>query len=309
MVTLAEIPPHTFERTAMDSQYRVITDATADFPEGISEEMKIDVLPMPVEMGKKSFEHYADYRSMSAKEFYRCIREEGALPGTSQIPPQKYIDFMTPILKNGEDILYIAFSSGLSQTYNSSVLAFRTLREKFPERKIITVDSLGASGGEGLFVMSAAENRSNGMSIEENEKWCLDNRLHVAHYWTVDDLMHLRRGGRVSAISAFVGTALSIKPIGHVDEKGHLPALYKVRGRKAGIRKMADLFKETIIHPEDQTGLISHSDCIEDAETLKAYLEEMNLPLRKIMIGYIGPVIGAHFGPGGLALFFYADRR
>lgn len=292
----------------MGRPYVVVTDAAADFLPGEAEKKEIRVIPMEVNMGDHSFFHYADYRFMDLRLFYQQIHE-GAMPKTSQITPQQYTDFFVPLLNEGYDILYLAFSSGMSGTCNSACLVANELKEKFPENEIKIIDSLGATGGQGLFVSEAAGNRSAGMTIQENAEWCEKNRLKFAYYWTVNDLMYLKRGGRVRAVSAYFGTALNLKPVGHIDDEGHLPALYRVRGRKASIRKMAEILGEIIEEPEGQEIRIFHSDCPEDAEFLKKVLLEMKLPVRDILTGEVGPIVGAHLGPGAVTLFYYAKHR
>ena len=292
----------------MSRPYEVVTDAAADIMPELLERLKIRVIPMDVSMGDTSFQHYADYRNMSADDFYPKVRG-GIMPSTSQVTPVEYSDFFKPILEEGKDILYIAFSSGMSGMYNSCMITAEDLREKYPDRKICVVDSLGATGGEGLFTCYVAENRDKGMSIEDNAKWSEDNKLKMAHYWTVNDLMHLKRGGRVKAVDAYFGTALNIKPVGHIDNDGHLPAIAKVHGRKPSLKKMVDYMKETIVSPQGQRVQINHCDCPGDAELLKSMVLESNLGIGEVMIGDLGPVVGAHLGPGGITLFFWAGRR
>ncbi len=292
----------------MEQPYIVVTDAAADFVPGAAEQAGIEVIPMAVNMGDMSFLHYADYRNMTADVFYRKIRE-GAMPSTSQITPQDYLDFFTPVLARGQDILYIAFSSGMSGTYNSCRIALAELADDFPDRRICAIDSLGATGGEGLFALAAAENRAQGMSLEANADWCRENCLTFAYYWTVNDLMYLKKGGRVKAASAYFGTALNLKPVGNIDAEGHLPALYRVRGRQASFRKMAECFAENIVEPETQSVLICHSDCPEDAEQLKEVILKSGVTVREIRTASVGPVVGAHLGPGAVTLFYRAKKR
>jgi len=292
----------------MGRPYKVVTDAAADFLPGEADRLGIEVIPMEVNMGDHVFMQYADYRNMELKDFYLQIRE-GAMPKTSQISPQQYSDFFTPLLDGGYDILYLVFSGGMSGTCNSARIVAEELKEKYPAGKIYVTDSLGATGGQGFFVSQAAKNREAGMTVEENAKWCGDNRLKFAYYWTVDDLMFLKRGGRVRAASAYFGTALNLKPVGHIDDEGYLPAMYRVRGRKASLRKMAEILKNTLEDGKDQEVRIFHSDCPEDAELLKKELSGMMLPVKDILIGEVGPIVGAHLGPGAVTLFFRAKHR
>ncbi|MCR4672580.1 MAG: DegV family protein [Lachnospiraceae bacterium] len=292
------------------NDYRVITDAAGDTVHEFASEFGIEVIPMLVDLGNgKTFYETLDQAEMEPEEFYRLVREEQLQPTTAQITPQNYLDYFTPILENGEDFIYLSLSSGLSKTYESGLLALQELKEKFPERKMYVIDSLGATGGQGLLTSYVAENRNNGMSIEDNAAWVKKHALEMHYSWTVDDLMHLKRGGRVSGVSAFVGTALNIKPVGHIDSDGHLPVIQKVRGRKAALKKMVDIMAGTIKDPEGQRILISHCDCEEDALALKEMIEKTGLPVGKIYINYVGPVVGAHLGPGGLTLFHWSEKK
>lgn len=292
----------------MGRPYAVVTDAAADFLPGETDRLGIEVIPMEISMGDSSFMHYADYRNTDIRKFYQQIHD-GALPKTSQIAPQQYTDFFKPLLDRGYDILYLVFSGGMSGTLNSAKIAAEDLQEQYPGSKICVIDSLSATGGQGLLVSEAAQNRQAGMTLADNAKWCEENRLRVAHYWTVNDLMYLKRGGRVRASSAYFGTALNLKPVGRIDDDGHLPALYRVLGRKASIRKMAEVMEGIIENPAEQEVRIFHSDCPDDAEFLRKLLSEMQNPVRGIAIGEVGPVVGAHLGPGAVTLFFHVKHR
>ena len=215
---------------------------------------------------------------------------------------------MESYLSEGKDVLYLGFSSGLSGTYNAAFVAAQELAEKYPQRKVYTVDTLCASLGQGLFVYTAAKQRLDGKTIDEVYEWAKDNRLNLCHWFTVDDLFFLKRGGRVSAATAVMGTMLSIKPVLHVDFKGKLINVSKARGRKASVDELFENAKRTAIEPEKQTMFISHGDCLTDAEYLADRLKkELGVP--EVVIGYVGPVIGAHAGPGVLALFFFGTER
>ena len=214
---------------------------------------------------------------------------------------------MEPILQAGEDILYLGFSSALSSTYNAGALAAEQLAEKYPDRKILTVDTLSASMGQGLLVYLTVQQKRAGATIEEARDFAEKNKFHLCHWFTVDDLHHLRRGGRVSATSAVLGTVLNIKPVLHMDNEGRLIFMEKVRGRRASIKRMLEKMRETAIEPEKQIVFMSHGDCIEDAEYLAGRIrEEWNV---EVVINYVGPVIGSHSGPGTLALFFLGTER
>lgn len=206
-------------------------------------------------------------------------------------------------------MLYIGFSSGLSGTYQAIDLLLKDLATQYPERTVRSVDTLAASGGQGLLVWYAAQKARAGASLEEVYTWLEENKLHLAHWFTVDDLMFLWRGGRVSKTSAWAGTILNIKPVMHVDDEGHLIPLEKVRGRKKSLIALVDHMDESAIRPvEDQMVFITHGDCIEDAEFV-ADLVRSRFGVRDVVINYVDPVIGAHSGPGTMALFFLADKR
>lgn len=288
--------------------YRVITDATCDMNLDILEAHNVDVIPMEVAMDDgRVFLHYPDFRNFSAKDFYAELAK-GNLSHSTQITPQKYIDFFTPYLQQGMDILYVCFSSGLSNTYQSACLAKGEIEEMFPERKLMIVDSLCACGGEGVFAIQAAINKEKGMDLEENVTWLEENKLRLAHYFTVGDLFYLQKGGRVSAASAIVGSALKIKPILIVDEEGKLPVIDKTHGRKASLKRLVTMTEKTIEHPEEQVLYISHTDCYDEALALKQMVLD-RIPCKDVVITTIGPVVGTHTGPTHLCLFSWGSGR
>ncbi len=287
--------------------YVIITDSTTDLTPELINELNIIVIPMEFNIDGKSYLNYSDERDISYKEFYDVLRN-GKNSTTSLINTATFTDLFEPIIKEGKDILYIAFSSGLSGTYNSSCIAAEMLLEKYPDSKIYTVDSLSASMGEGLLVYHAANKKKEGMNIDELKEWILNNRLNLCHWFTVDDLHHLKRGGRLSSAAAIVGTMLSIKPVLHVDNEGHLIPVEKVRGRKLSITSMLKMMENTVINPEEQTIFISHGDCLEEAEYLAKLIKE-KLNVKDIKMNFIGPVIGSHSGPGTIALFFLGSER
>ncbi len=287
--------------------YVIITDSTTDLTTELIKELDITVIPMEFNIDGKSYLNYSDERDISYKNFYDDLRN-GKSSTTSLINSAAFTELFEPILKNGKDILYIAFSSGLSGTYNSSCIAAQTLSEEYPDSKIYIVDSLSASMGEGLLVYHAANKKNAGMDIDELRDWVEDNKLKLCHWFTVDDLHHLKRGGRLSSAAAIVGTMLSIKPVLHVDNEGHLIPVEKVRGRKLSITSLLKMMEKTVTKPEEQTIFISHGDCIEDAEYLAKLIKE-KLNVKDIKINYIGPVIGSHSGPGTVALFFLGTER
>jgi DegV family protein with EDD domain len=244
---------------------------------------------------------------MDAKTFYRRLRD-GEMATTSAINPGQYVEYLTPILAGGQDVLLLVFSSGLSSTYQNSLLAAEELRAQFPDRKLYVVDTLAPSGGQALLVYHAALRRQEGASLEETRDWVEENKLHLAHWFTVDDLMFLKRGGRISAATAVMGSMLSIKPVLHVDDAGHLVNVSKARGRRASLRALVDKMEQTAIHPENQTVFIGHGDCLEDAQWVAEEVRR-RFGTRSIYIAYTCPIIGTHSGPGTLALFFLAFHR
>ena len=287
--------------------YVIITDSTTDLTQELINELNITVIPMEFNIEGKSYLNYSDERDISYKEFYDILRS-GKSSTTSLINTATFTDLFEPILQDGKDILYIAFSSGLSGTYNSSCIAAQMLSEKYTDSKIYTVDSLSASMGEGLLVYHAANKKKEGMNIDDLKDWVEKNKHNLCHWFTVDDLHHLKRGGRLSSAAAIVGTVLSIKPVLHVDNEGHLIPVEKVRGRKLSITAMLKIMEKTAIKPEEQTIFISHGDCLEEAEYLAKLIKE-KLNVKDIKMNFIGPVIGSHSGPGTIALFFLGTER
>ena len=220
----------------------------------------------------------------------------------------QYTEALEPLLQAGHDVLILAFSSGLSTTYNSSLIAVEELSAKYPDRKLYTVDTLCASLGQGLLVWYAAKLRARGGSIDEIRDWVEEHKLNLCHQFTVDDLYFLKRGGRISAATAIVGSMLHIKPVLHVDDEGHLVSIGKARGRQAALKALVDRMEETAIDPGSLTVFISHGDCLEDAQTV-ADMVKKRFNVQDIYINYVGPVIGAHSGPGTVALFYIGTNR
>ena len=290
-----------------EKDYVILTDSTTDISQEIADEIDVKVWPMQFELDGLTYRNFPDEREMKSDEFYDIMRK-GKMPKTSQINVVDFCEYFSDYLDKGLDVLYICFSSGLSGTYNNSLIAIEELKGRYPDRKIISVDSLAASMGEGLLVYLAAQQKKKGMGLEELAKWVEDNRLHLCHWFTVDDLHHLKRGGRVSAATAIVGSALNIKPVLHVDDEGHLINMSKVRGRKASLNAMVDQMVETYTDQFD-TVMICQGGCHDDAEYLAGEVKKRVKGVKKLIMGNIGPVIGAHAGPGVLALFFYGDHR
>ena len=248
------------------------------------------------------------FKSTTAKDFYDLILA-GKEPVTSQVNASEYIELFTEYLDAGFDILHIEFSSGLSGSFNSARIAVEELNEKYPDRKIILIDSLCASLGYGLLINEAVKKKASGMSIDEVAEYIEATKLKVNHWFTVDDLNHLRRGGRVSGAAAFIGTALQIKPVLNVDNEGHLIPQEKVRGRKKALNFLVDKMAEKVVNPDGQDIFISHSYCVEDAEYVAGLIKERFPGINSMTINYIGPVIGSHTGVGTVALFFIGDNR
>ena len=289
------------------ASYVIVTDSSADLSAQMAEEAGVQVLPLRFTVEGQTYYNWPDNREMDPKVFYRMLRE-GEVATTAAVNISQYLDMLEPILQSGTDVLVLSFSSGLSATYDSSRLAAEELREKYPQRKIFAVDTLCASLGQGLLVWHAARLKDQGKSIEEVRDWAEENKLHLCHQFTVDDLHFLKRGGRISATTAVVGTMLKIKPVLHVDDGGKLVNIGKARGRKASLKALVDRMEETAIDPAGQTVFISHGDCMEDAEYVAGLVKE-RMGVQDVRINYVGPVIGAHSGPGTLALFHLGSRR
>lgn len=284
--------------------YRIITDSCCDLSEQMYEELNVSVVALSVTIKGETINSYTEER---LKSIYEALREKENAT-TAAANPQDWENAIAPVLEQGQDALVLAFSSGLSTTYQSAVIAAEELMERYPGRTVKVVDTLCASMGQGLFVYYACKKRDAGFSLEDLTAWCEENKHHIAHWVTVDDLFHLKRGGRVSAATAVAGTMLQIKPIIHVDEEGRLINVGKARGRKAALQTLAKKMADTQIVGENDTIFISHGDCVEDAEALGEMLKEM-CGVKEVVIHYIGAVIGSHAGPGTIALFFLANKR
>lgn len=289
------------------SEYVIVTDSAGDLSLELVEKLDIRVLPLSFTIRGTTLEDLPDKRNMSSEEFYRLLRE-GETSTTSAVNMQQYIDLLEPELEAGKDALIISFSSALSNTCNASRLAAEELREKFPARKIEVVDTLSASVGQALLVWSAAKMHQAGESLENVRTWCENNKMKVCGWFTVNDLMHLKRGGRISATTALAGTLLQIKPIIRVSEEGKLETVDKARGRKAALDYLVKKVADTAIDPQNSTVFISHSDCLEEAENVAAQLRE-TCGVKETIICEIGPVIGSHTGPGCVTVFFFGEPR
>ena len=284
----------------------IMTDSCCDMPAQLADELGIIVLPLTVLLGEDSFKNYLDGREIGFKAFYDRVRD-GAMPTTSAVSVGDFEDAMRSVLSQGKDILCLNFSSALSTTYQSACIAAGSMKEEFPEATVHVLDTTCASLGQGLLVYLCACKKMDGKSLEEVYQYAEDTKLHIAHWFTVNDLNHLKRGGRVSAATALVGTMLSIKPILHVDNEGRLINVGKARGRKASLLMLADEFEKHVMDPSLPV-FISHGDCEEDAKFVAAEVEKRT-GAKTMVINYVGPVIGAHTGAGVIALCFAAKER
>ena len=289
------------------SNFVILTDSSADLGDDLVRQLDVQVLPLSFTLEQQTYHNYPDNREMEPHAFYQKLRD-GAVATTSAVNVSQYTEFLEPLLQAGQDVLILAFSSGLSATYSSSVIAVQELAEKYPERKLYTVDTLCASLGQGLLVYLAARERDSGKTIEEVRDWAEANKLSICHQFTVDDLHFLKRGGRISATTAVVGSMLQIKPVLHVDDEGHLINIAKARGRQASLKALVDKMEKTAIDPAHQTVFISHGDCLEDAQMVADLVKE-RLGVPEVYLNPIGPVIGAHAGPGTVALFYVGTER
>ena len=285
-------------------QFRIVTDTSANLPSELLEQHGIPVIPFSYYVNGGEEANCLDTRKFNGKRFYDQIRA-GARVTTSQITPQRYIDTVRPYLENGEDILFISMSSGISGSFHCSELAKEELAPEFPERKIMLIDTLGASLGEGIPVLRAVECREKGMSIEETTEFVRTLCDRICQVFTVDDLMYLRKGGRLSNMKAIVGTMLRIKPLLKGNERGQIVSFAKCRGRKHSIQALAERYDMFVKDPGEQIVGIAHADCEEDANYLISLLNKNNPPKEILTVCY-EPVTGSHVGPDTLALFFEA---
>ena len=291
----------------MSKEYVIMTDSSCDLPQELADRLGLEVLPLEVMADGKNYRNWLDGREIGFKEFYKLAREGKELK-TSAVNTAAFEEKMEKLLEEGKDILYIGFSTGLSTTYNSGEAAARELREKYHDRKIYTVDTLAASLGQGMIIYYAAKKKEAGATIEEVRDFVENEKLHMCHWFTVDDLNYLKRGGRISAATAAVGTMLSIKPVMHMDNEGHLVAVGKARGRKAALCQLLDTMGELGEGLEGQTTFICHSDCMDDAQYVASQMKE-RFGVAQVNINWIGPVIGAHTGPGTIGIFFWGRER
>jgi DegV family protein with EDD domain len=284
----------------------ILIDSCADLPYSYVKEHNIPVIHFMYRF--RGWDHLDDFgQSMDYRTFYNGVRN-GEMSTTTQVNAETYAEFFTPHVKEKRSIIYLCFSSALSGSYNSAVLARSMLLEKYPDADITIIDTRSASMGEGLLIWYAVDLLEKGAGKDEIIQWVESNKPKLAHWFTISDLNHLRRGGRISGTSAFIGTMMDIKPILHVDEEGRLIPVFKVKGRKKSVRALFEKMEETIVHPEDQILFISHGDAEADANHL-ADMIRSKYKVKDIWIHPMGPVIGAHAGPDSLCLFFLADKR
>lgn len=288
------------------SNFKIITDSTCDLPPHVIKELKIHVIPMEYTLdGINQFQDIFD-QGEKTKAFYNHLKD-GKKPATSMVNTQRYIDIFSSYLDQDRDVLHISFSSGLSGSHNASRMAAEELKEIYPERKIIIIDSKAASIGQGLLVYHAAVLKNQGMEMSELVGWIEDNINQVRHWFTVEDLHHLKRGGRIGVITANVGTVLNIKPILSVDADGKLMNVCKVMGRKKSLNELLNRMKAEAVTPEEQIVIIGHGDSLEDALLLEKKVRQ-TLSVKEVILTYIGPIIGSHTGPGMVGLTFLGKK-
>lgn len=289
--------------------FKIITDSTTDLPKDYFQEHNVGCIPISYILDGVT---YGGEKELDWKEFYAMMRDEGKMPTTSQVNPAEAKAFLEKSVETEKEILYLAFSSGLSGTCGNIRMAAEEVMAEYPDVKIIVIDSLSASMGEGLFVHKAVKMRDEGKSMEETAAWLEEHVQNFVHVFTVDDLFHLYRGGRVSRTAAVLGTMISIKPKLHVDSEGHLILIGKVRGRKKSLSALVDYMAEKMGSWADENRedcvFISHGDALEDAEYVRDLIRE-RFGFQHFLISHIGPTIGAHSGPGTIALFFMGESR
>lgn len=287
--------------------FTIATDTSANLPTAYLQAEQIAVIPFTFHT-ERGEQICMDLGTFDAKEFYARMRK-GEKVTTSQIPPQRFLDALTPILARGEDVLFVSMSSGVSGSYASGMMAAQQLREEFPDRKILFVDTYAASLGEGLLVMRAADCRREGKSIDETYALLRALRHRMGQIFTVGDLRYLRKTGRLSNLEAAVGTVLQIKPLLKGDPEGKIVCFAKLRGRQRAIEAIAQRYEALIVDADQQTVGIAHADCEPDAQILAAMLRRSSHPPKDILMVDYEPVTGSHVGPGALALFFLSDDK
>lgn len=287
------------------SDYIIYTDSACDISPEIMKEWGVKCCSLTFHFEGEDREYSND--EMDAAQFYARMRE-GQIAKTSAVNVETFKAAFEPELQNGNDILYVGFSSGLSNTCNAGQIAANELMEQYPERKIVAVDTLAASAGFGMLLYLAVQQKNEGATLDETAQYLLDHRLNQCHWFTVDDLVYLKRGGRISSAVALIGTMLGIKPVMHVDNEGHLINVTQARSRKAALKALANKYTELAINPKAGPVFISHGDCMDDVERLKEMIHAAH-GVEVQLVADVGPVIGAHSGPGTMALFFQGRER
>ena len=287
--------------------YQIVTDSCCNLPEDLIDELGIEILPLTFMVDGVQYQSYLKGQKTDLKQFYDMMRDGKVI--TTSLPNMADSEkTLRKILDQGNDVLFLSFPAVLSGTFQSTELLMKQLAGQYPDRKLIAVDTLCASAGQGLLVMDACKMQKEGAAIEETAQYVRDNRDNVAHLVTVDDLMYLFRGGRLSRGSAVAGQLLSIKPVIRVNHEGALEVVEKIRGRKKALKSLIQRFQDTAVNPADQTVFIMHADCLDEAEKMKAELAE-KFGVQNFVINQLDPVIGAHVGPGTVALFFMATQK
>ncbi len=288
--------------------FEIVTDSSCNLTEEMIDDLGVHILPLVFMSEGQEYRSYLKGEKTDLKQFYTMMREGKVF--TTSLPNMADAEALfRSLLEVGKDVLYLGFSSALSGTHEAVRMLCMQLASEYPERTVRAVGTLAASGGQGLLVYHACMKAREGATLEETARWVEENRLHLAHWFTVDDLMFLLRGGRVSKVSAYMGTMLNIKPVMHVDDEGRLIPMEKVRGRKKALQALVKHMEDSAWKPvADQPVFITHGDCIEDVEYVSDLIREKFGDV-KITVNYVDPVIGAHSGPGTLALFFLADQR
>lgn len=289
--------------------YQIISDSCVDLPASLAKELELHILPLKVTVKGREYQNFLDHREINPRTFYDLLRDK-EVATTAQANPQECIQIMEPILKKGEDVLFIVFSSQLSGTYNSCLIAQRELAETYPEREILVIDSVSASMGQGLLVTKAAKLRQAGKSLSEVKDFVENIKTEICHLFTVSDLGHLRRGGRLSTSSYILGSLISIKPLLHVSLEGKLKVYGKARGRFKSLNNLVKRMQETYDHDRNDLIFISHGDNLNDAHYVRDLIKEkLKLTDDMFVINEIGPVIGAHSGVDTLAIFYVGNER
>ena len=289
------------------SNFILFADSTCDLSKDIIDKLDIKYIGLSCTLKGETYTEDCG-ETLSYKEFYRILREENEMPTTSQVNAYRFKEAFEPYIKENLSVIYIAFSSALSGTYNSSLIAKEELLEEYPNADITIIDSKSASTGLGLLVYYAGIMRQEGKTKEEIATWIEENKLKVCHFFTVDSLDHLKRGGRISPTAAAIGSLLQIKPVLYTNDNGELKNFAKVKGRKKAIRALYEKFENHVVNPEEQVIFISHGDCLEDAEALAKMIKD-NYTVKDIIFNYVGSTIGCHTGAGVLTYFFLGSRR